>query len=81
MSDKPKAGLVTAVVIAPLVVLCCAGPPLIGPAVVAITAWIGGIGPVAMVLAGILSALLVGSFLRWRKHGFAATGFIQKGKK
>lgn len=33
MDDKPTAGLVTAIIIAPLVALCCLGPVFIGSAV------------------------------------------------
>ncbi|MEW6629514.1 MAG: hypothetical protein AB1440_01470 [Pseudomonadota bacterium] len=42
MDEKPFAGLVTAIIIAPLAVLCCLGPLLIGSALGGVAGWLGG---------------------------------------
>lgn len=61
MSDKPVAGLVTATLVAPLVVVCCLAPA----AVVAGTGWLfgwlggAGVGTSMAVAAGLFVALML----------------------
>lgn len=81
MSDKPVAGLVTAIIVAPLVVLCCAAPLLAGSIITALTTWIGAIDPVTAVLVGILSAIAIGIFLKWRKRNFETSELMLKGRQ
>lgn len=68
MDDKPTAGLVTAIIIAPLVALCCLGPVFIGSAVGGILGWFSGQG---LVVGGMLT-LLAGAagyaVMRWRRR-------------
>ncbi|NKC23606.1 hypothetical protein HED50_24405 [Ochrobactrum oryzae] len=44
LDDKPTAGIVTAIIIAPLVALCCLGPVVIGSAVGGVLGWFSGQG-------------------------------------
>ncbi|CAN7619876.1 hypothetical protein HW571_22930 [Agrobacterium genomosp. 3] len=67
MDDKPTAGIVTAIIIAPLVALCCLGPVVIGSAVGGVLGWFSGQG---LVIGGVLT-LLAGAagyaLMRWRR--------------
>ncbi len=67
MNEKPTAGVVTAIIIAPLVALCCLGPVFIGSAVGGLMGWLSG---QRLVMAGVL-ALLAGAVgyavMRWRR--------------
>jgi len=61
MSDKPVAGLVAAIAVAPLCVLCVLGPAAFVAAGGWFLAWLGGLG---MPLSA--SVLAVGGWLAWR---------------
>jgi hypothetical protein len=67
MDEKRVAGLVTAIIIAPLVALCCLGPLLIGSALGGVAGWLSGQGlGLTAVLA--LSAGAVGyAVMHWRR--------------
>ncbi len=45
MSEKLLAGLVAAVVIAPLCALCVLGPLFLGSAIALVTGWFNGLNP------------------------------------
>ncbi|GEM_PF-3450407 len=60
MNDKPVAGIVTALVVAPLALLCCLGPIALGSVLAAAAGWLGGLG-----VFGIIGAAL----------GVAAVGY------
>ncbi len=71
MSDRPLAGIMTALVAVPLVVLCCVAltaPLLVGSIIAAITAWIGGVDPVSAVLIALIAAGAVIGIRQWRKR-------------
>jgi len=61
MSDKPLAGLVAAIAVAPLCVLCVLGPAAIVAAGGWFLAWLGGFG--MPLIAAVLAA---GGWLAWR---------------
>jgi hypothetical protein len=44
MSDKPLAGLLTAIAVAPLCLVCAFGPAALAAAVGSFLAWLGGFG-------------------------------------
>jgi hypothetical protein len=67
MSDKPIAGLVTAVAIAPLLVVCCLGPAVVASALAGIAAWFSGANAVTVTGLAILAAMLAYGSVRWRK--------------
>ena len=75
MSDKPIAGLVTAVAIAPLLAVCCLGPAVVASAFAGIAAWFSGADAVTVTGLAILAAILAYRFVRWRK---AKTGAMRK---
>lgn len=67
MEEKPVAGLVTAIIAAPLVALCCAGPIVIVSALSGAAGWLGGLnGALVMVFALVAGAAAFG-FVQWRK--------------
>ena len=73
MSDKPIAVLVTTVIAAPLMVVCC----LFGPAAIAWLAawasgWVAGVGAAASTGLAIIAAMLVFAFTRRRRARTAA---------
>lgn len=72
MDDKPTAGIVTAIIIAPLVALCCLGPVVIGSAVGGVLGWFSGQG---LVIGGVLT-LLAGAagYALMRCAGFISSG-------
>ncbi len=67
MSDKPVAGLVAAVAIAPVAALCCLGPAVLGSAVAWVSGWFSGLGPVTTTALAIVAAVLVIALLRRSK--------------
>lgn len=67
MSDNRVAGFVTAVLIAPLVVVCCLGPAVLGSVVGALVGWLGGLDPVEVVGGALAAGLVVYGLLHWRR--------------
>ena len=67
MSDKAIAGLVTAAVVAPVALLCCLGPVVLGSIFGGIVGWIGGLNLVAAAGMALAIGLFAYGFLRWRK--------------
>ncbi len=67
MSDKPVAGLVAAVAIAPVAALCCLGPAVLGSAVAWVSGWFSGLGPVTTTALAIVVAVPVIVLLRRSK--------------
>ena len=61
MSDKPMAGLLTAIAVAPLCLVCALGPAAFAAFAGSFLAWIGGFG-----IPLIASILAIGSWLAWR---------------
>lgn len=61
MSDKPLAGLVAAIAIAPLCAFCVLGPAAVVAAGGWFLAWLGGFG-----MPLIAAVLAVGGWLAWR---------------
>jgi hypothetical protein len=52
MNDKPAAGLLTALAVVPIFVLCCLGPLVLGSAVIGgVAGWLAGWGGLAIVAA------------------------------
>lgn len=76
MNEKPAAGLVAALLILPLALLCCLGPAVVGSLLAGASAWLGGLGVWATAGAAAAGAVLVYGILRWRKaqhrHGGAS---------
>lgn len=61
MSDKPLAGLVAAIAVAPLCVLCLLGPAAFVAAGGWFLAWLGGFG-----MPLVVAVLAAGGWLAWR---------------
>jgi membrane protein implicated in regulation of membrane protease activity len=61
MSDKPIAGLLAAIVVAPLCLVCALGPAALAAAVGSVLAWLGGVG-----LPLIAVVLAIAGWLAWR---------------
>jgi len=74
MSDKPIAGLVTAVAIAPLLAVCCFGPAVVASAFAGIAAWFSGANAVTTTGLAILAAILAYGFVRRRTAKTGTTG-------
>lgn len=68
MTDKIVAGLVAAVVVAPICALCVLGPALLASVFAGITGWLGGFGPVAT--AGLVLVA-----------GIAVYGIVRRGRR
>lgn len=68
MNDKGVAGLTTALLIAPLVVVCCLGPAVLGSALGALVGWLGGFGPAEVFGAALAGGLSVYGLFRWRRR-------------
>lgn len=82
MSDEPLAGLMTAAVVAPLVILCCAGPAVVGSLIAGAAAWLVGFDPVAALVVGLLlCALCLFGLLRRRKRRDPDTEALMKGER
>ena len=67
MKDNPFAGLVAAVLVVPLVVLCCLGPALLGSLLGGMAGWLGGLNVVEMAGAAVAAGLVAYGLLRWRR--------------
>ena len=67
MSDKPIAVLVTALVAAPLCVVCILGPAVIGGFLAGWFGWLSDIGPVPAAAFAIIGAILVYGLARWTR--------------
>lgn len=67
MDEKPGVGLVTAIIIAPLVALCCLGPLVIGSALGGVVGWFSGQG-LGLTAVLVFSTGAVGyAVTRWRR--------------
>lgn len=67
MHDKIVAGAVTAVVVAPICVVCILGPAVVGSLLGGISGWIGGLSPVLTTGLAIATGLLVLQMVRRRR--------------
>ncbi len=67
MNDKFVAGLVTAVVIAPICALCILGTVVLTSGFAFISAWLGGINPLMATGLAIIAAIVVLGLVRRRK--------------
>jgi hypothetical protein len=67
MSDNRIAGFVTALLISPLVVVCCLGPPVLGSILGVLVGWLGGLGLAEVVGTALAAGLVVYGLLRWRR--------------
>lgn len=66
-SDKPFVGLVIAAVVAPVALLCCLGPVVLGSILGGIVGWFGGLNLLAAGGVATAIGLLAYGFLRWRR--------------
>jgi hypothetical protein len=67
VSEKPAAGLIAAAVVAPLAVLCCRGPAVLGSVLGGVAGWLGGLGLAAAAGAGIAAGVAAYALFRWRR--------------
>ena len=70
MNDKPRTGILTALAVVPIVMLCCLGPVVLGSAVLGgIAGWLASPGAFEIVGAALLVAivLLLGVFVYRRR--------------
>ena len=68
MHDKALAGILSAVVIAPVCALCILGPAMLGSALGGLTGWFTGLGPVLSTGLAIIAGLLVYGYFRRKKE-------------
>ena len=54
MDQKPRAGIATTAMVAPLLVLCCLGPVVVASIVGGILGWLGSLGPAKIIGAAVL---------------------------
>lgn len=66
MKDRTTATITTAILIVPLVALCCLGPALFGAALGGAIGWLGGLDPVYALGAAIVAGFAIYSFMRRR---------------
>ena len=66
MGGKLVAGLVTAVVIAPVCAVCILGPAFLGSAFGWALGWFSGLGPIATLATAVVAGLAVTGLVRWR---------------
>jgi len=68
MDEKPAAGLITAIIIAPLVALCCLGPVFIASAAAGVAGWLSGRSLVLAAVLALLAAAIGYAVTRWRPN-------------
>lgn len=73
MNDKLIAGLVAAVMVAPICAACILGPVFMGSIVAGAWGWLGGLGLAAATGLAVTAGVLVYGLIRW-KNAKAATG-------
>lgn len=66
MNEKPMAGILTAVVVAPVVALCCLGSAVIGSVIAGLIGWLSGFGVLLAIAAAVGAGALGYSIFRWR---------------
>ena len=66
MQDKLAAGLVAAIVVAPVCAVCILGPAVLASVLAGITGWIGGLDPVLVAGLAILAGIAVYGIVRRR---------------
>ncbi len=71
MHDKIVAGAVTAIVVAPIGVVCILGPAFVGSVLAGLTGWIGGLSPVLTTGLAIVTGILVVEIVRRRRTRIA----------
>ncbi len=69
MSDKPVAGITTAIIALPLVILCCLGPAFLLAGLGGLIGWFGGANILLTVSMAIVAGIAVNRFLRRRIGG------------
>jgi hypothetical protein len=65
MNDKPLAGILTAVIAAPLVLVCCGGAVFIIPFVSSFASWLGGLDIISALMIGLVIASGITGIRRW----------------
>jgi uncharacterized membrane protein len=72
MSDQPTAGLVTALLVAPICALCILGPAILG----GVIGWVSGNGPLvtALVVVFVGAGAIAVKYWRRRRVAAKATG-------
>ena len=66
VSERPAVGVITAVLIAPLVLLCCLGRAAVASLLAGFVAWLSGLGVAAVAGATVVVGALAYGFLRGR---------------
>jgi len=78
MSDKPVAGLVAAMVVGPLMAICCLGPILYASFAAGLFSWFSGIPPLRIALVMGIVAAAAFFLIRWRKRLRADTNTMRE---
>lgn len=79
MSDKPQAIFTTFIIIAPLMLLCCAAPIIGISGFVAFASWMGGFDPVNAILFAVIAGPVVAGALRWKRGRSNSLSGVVKG--
>ncbi len=74
MHDKLVAGLVTAVVIAPICAVCVLGPAVLGSVFAGAFGWIAGLSPVATAGLAMVGAIIVYGYFDRKKRAALRDG-------
>ena len=67
MGEKLIAGLVTAVVVAPLCVACILGPAVVASLLAGVTGWLAGFEPITAIALAAFAGILVIGIMRRRR--------------
>lgn len=78
MNEKPVGGFLTGALVAPLMVVCCLGPVVVGAFGGGLIAWLGRLGPGEVAGAALVAGLLAYGLHRWRKSRLRRTGAPQQ---
>lgn len=74
MDEKPTAGLATAIIVVPLMALCCLGPLFIGSIVGGFVSWLDGQGAFVIVVIALVAGLASYALVRWRRSSARSGG-------
>ena len=80
MDDKPLAGILTILLAAPLVFLCCGGAVFIVPIASGLAGWLGGFDIISAILLGLAIAGLIVGARMWLRRNAGFSSFSIKGE-
>lgn len=67
MSDKPMAGAMTAIIITPILAVCCLGPVIFASTLGSVFAWFAGLDPFAVAAVALIAGGVGVAFAKRRR--------------